>query len=157
MNVSNNQSDIPVHQVDQLQKIISKLFQCCQERIQYQCDKFGLHDAEIRCLMLFGEERYLTVKGIAPKLNVVKSRVTKIVNGLIRKDLVQKVRDPNDSRILLLSLTPKGQAKLEDINVFMLDMHAKLLSLIQPDQRNNLLANLETLKLSMEAVKEMME
>lgn len=157
MNVSNNQSDIPIHQVDQLRRIISKLFQCCQERIQYQCDKFGLHDAEIRCLMLFGEERYLTVKGIAPKLNVVKSRVTKIVNGLIRKKLVQKVKDPNDSRIHLLSLTPKGQAKLKHINDFMMDMHAKLLRLVQPDQRNTLLANLETLKLSMEAIKEMMD
>lgn len=157
MNIPVNQSDIPVHQVDQLQKIISKLFQCCQERIQYQCEKFGLHDAEIRCLMLFGEERYLTVKGIAPKLNVVKSRVTKIVNGLIRKNLVQKAKDPNDSRILLLSLTPKGQTKLEQINGFMMDIHVKLLSLVQPNQRNTLLASLETLKLSMEAVKEMFD
>lgn len=159
MNIFSDTShvDIPVHQVEQLREIISKLFQCCQERIQYQCDKFGLHDAEIRCLMLFGEERYLTVKGIAPKLNVVKSRVTKIINGLIRKKLVQKVKDPSDSRIILFSLTPKGQTKLENINAFMMNIHANLLSLVQPDQRHTLLANLETLKLSMEAVKEMMD
>ncbi|MEJ2101147.1 MAG: hypothetical protein P8X68_14400 [Desulfobacterales bacterium] len=66
--------------------------------MQYQCDRFELPDAEFRCLMLFGEERYLTAKGIAHKMNVVKSRVSiahkmnvvksrvsKIVDGLIKK------------------------------------------------------------------------
>lgn len=152
----NNLVEIPHHQIEQFRKLILKLFQCCQERMQYQCDKFELPDAEIRCLLLFGEERYLTAKGIAHKLNVVKSRVTKIVNGLISKNLIQKVQDPSDSRILLLSLTPRGQSKLRDINGFMTEMHASLLSMIQPDQRNALLTNLEALKLSMEAVKETM-
>jgi DNA-binding MarR family transcriptional regulator len=153
----NPPNNIPLHQIEQFRKLILKLFQCCQERMQYQSDKFGLPDSEMRCLLLFGEERYLTAKGIAPKLNVVKSRVTIIVNGLIQKKLIQKVRDPNDSRIILLSLTPRGQAKLENINRFLIELHASILNLILPEQRNTLLANLEVLKLSMEAVKDTME
>jgi DNA-binding MarR family transcriptional regulator len=144
-------TNIPVHQAEQFRDLVLRLFQCCQERMQYQCERFGLPDAEIRCLLLFGEERYLTAKGIAYKLNVVKSRVTKIVEGLIRKKLLQKVPDPEDSRVVLLSLTPEGQAKLKEINRFTIDFNSQVLRTIHPDQRGDLLNNLELLRISMES------
>ena len=77
--------DVSEYQLEQFQELITKLFQCCQERMQYQCERFQLPDAEFRCLGLFGQERYLTAKGIALKMNVVKSRVSKIIDGLIKK------------------------------------------------------------------------
>jgi DNA-binding MarR family transcriptional regulator len=144
------------YQLKQFQELIMKLFQCCQERMQYQCERFGLPDAEFRCLMLFGEERYLTAKGIAHKMNVVKSRVSKIVDGLIKKKLIQRIKDPEDSRISLLSLTADGQKKLSNINRFLQDIHYQVLLQMAPDQRKTVLTNLDILKASMEAVKEMM-
>ena len=125
--------------------------------MQYQSERFNLPDAELRCLVLFGEERYLTSKGIAYKMNLVKSRVSRITDGLIRKELIQRIKDPGDSRISLLSLTAKGQEKLGEINSFMEDIHGRVLQQIAPDQRKTVLTNLEVLKASMEAVKELME
>ncbi len=132
------------------------MFQCCQERMQYQCERFDLPDAELRCLGLFGHERYLTAKGIAQKMNVVKSRVSKIIDGLIRKKLIQSIKDPEDSRVSLLSLTPEGQQKINEINDFLKVLHVEVLSQMAPDQRQAMLTNLDILKASMEAVKEMM-
>ena len=82
--------------------------------------------------------------------------MTKIVEGLIRKKLIQKVPDPEDSRIVLLSMTSTGQAKLKEINGFMLDFNSQVLSRIHPDQRGDLLNNLELLRITMEAVNERM-
>ena len=124
--------------------------------MQYQCERFSLPDAELRCLTLFGEERYLTAKSIAHKMNVVKSRVSKIIDGLISKNLIQRVKDPGDSRISLLSLTADGQAKLNDINQFLNDIHSRVLLQMAPDQRQTVLTNLDILKASMEAVKDLM-
>ena len=124
--------------------------------MQYQCERFQLPDAELRCLSLFGQERYLTAKGIALKMNVVKSRVSKIIDGLIKKQLVQSIKDPEDSRISLLSLTSVGQKKLNEINRFLGDLHGQVLSQMAPDQRQAMLTNLDILKASMEAVKELM-
>ena len=124
--------------------------------MQYQCERFDMPDAELRCLMLFGEERYLTPKGIAHKMNVVKSRNTKIIDGLIKKGLLQRIKDPEDSRISLLSLTPKGQSKLSEINRFLDDVHEQVLLQMPAEQRKILLMNLDMLKSSMEAVKELM-
>jgi len=148
--------NVPEYQLDQFQELITKLFQCCQERMQYQCERFQLPDAELRCLGLFGEERYLTAKGIALKMNVVKSRVSKIIDGLIKKKLIQSIKDPEDSRVSLLSLTSSGQKKIYEINSFLKDLHGEVLSQMAPDQRQAMLTNLDILKASMEAVKELM-
>ena len=144
------------NQIVQFQGLIAKLFQCCQERLQYQCERFGLPDAELRCLMLFGEERYLTSKGIALKMNLVKSRISKIVSGLVQKKLIQKFSDPEDSRVTLLNLTADGQSKLNDINAFLDGMHMEVLQQMEPEQRKTMITNLELLKASMESVKELM-
>lgn len=143
-------------QLQQFQALITRLFQCCQERMQYQSERFQLPDAELRCLLLFGQERYLTAKGIAYRMNVVKSRVSKIVEGLIRKRLITRIKDPEDSRVDLLSLTAAGQRKLEEINAFLREVHQRVLDQMAPDQRQTLLTNLELLKGSMETIKEMM-
>ena len=149
--------EITAHQLQQFQNLIAKLFQCCQERMQYQSDRFKLPDAELRCLMLFGEERYLTPKGIAYKMNVVKSRISKIIDGLIKKDLIQRIKDPEDSRISLLSLTGKGHDKINKLRAFLDDIHQKVLQEVPIEQRKILLMNLDLLKSSMESVKELMD
>lgn len=151
-----NQFQIPVHQIKQFQQLIAKLFQCCQERMRYQCERFGLPDAELRCLALFGEERYLTPKGLAHKMNLVKSRISKIVSGLLKKNLIVKTSDPQDSRITLLSLTPEGQEKLNEINGFLSQVHYEVLQQMEPEQRKTMITNLELLKASMESTKDLM-
>jgi DNA-binding MarR family transcriptional regulator len=158
MNYSNNSFSGTVSdlQLKQFHELITKLYQCCHERMLYQSERFQLPDAELRCLLLFGDERYLTAKGIVLKLNVVKSRVSKIIEGLIAKELIQSLKDPEDSRVNLLSLTPGGQAKIDEINAFLEQVHHSVLDQMAPDQRKTLLTNLELLKGSMEAVKEMM-
>ncbi|UCF90254.1 MAG: MarR family transcriptional regulator [Desulfobacterales bacterium] len=151
-----NPHEIPAYQLKQFQELITKLFQCCQERMQYQSERFNLPDAELRCLALFGEERYLTSKGLAQKMNVVKSRVSRIIDGLIKKGLIQRIKDPEDSRISLLSLTPDGQKRLNEINSFLEYVHHQVLLQMAPDQRKAMLTNLDILKASMESIKEMM-
>ena len=149
-------NEIPAYQLDQFKALVAKLFQCCQERMQYQCDRFQLPDAELRCLVLFSDVRYLTATDIALKMNVVKSRVSKIVDGLLKKRFIQRVKDPEDSRISLLSLTPQGQKKLNEINIFLQDVHYQMLLQLTPEERKTVLANLNVLRSSMEAVKELM-
>ena len=154
--IKNSNSGVPSYQIAQFQGLITKLFQCCQERMQYQSERFGLPDAELRCLRLFANERYLTPKSIAYKMNVVKSRVTKIINGMVRRHLIQRIKDPEDSRVTLLSLTPEGHEKLNEISFFLDSIHQEVLAQIAPEQRKTMLTNLEVLKASMEAVKELM-
>ena len=78
------------------------------------------------------------------------------IDGLVKKGLVHRIKDPEDSRISLLSLTSRGQSKLQEINLFLDDVHKQVLLQMPAEQRNTLLMNLDMLKSSMEAVKELM-
>jgi DNA-binding MarR family transcriptional regulator len=152
----NGRHKIPDRQITQFQQLITKLYQCCQDRMRYQSERFDLPDAELRCLLLFGEEKYLTPKGIANKMNLVKSRISKLISGLNNKGFIQKIADPEDSRTTLLRLTSQGHKKLNEINLFLNETHQEVLRQIEPEQRHTMMTNLELLKASMESIKELM-
>jgi DNA-binding MarR family transcriptional regulator len=144
------------YQLNEFQNLINILFQCCQERLQYQSGKFDLPDAELRCLMFFQDEKYQTSKNISLKMNVGKSRMTKIVAGLLKKKMIKRIKDPEDSRISLISLTPEGREKLFRIKEFQDDLHRVVLSQVSDEERKKLLTNLDLLKACMESGKEFM-
>ena len=141
------------YQVSRLQDLINEIVHCCEDKRLFESQRFGLPYAELRCLMLFEGERYLTVKGIARKLEVAKSRVTKIINGLVEKGLVETIEDPRDARIKLINLTPAGQGKSEGIVAFRGEIHSRILMHIGADERLNTLSHLELLRSAMEAAK----
>ena len=142
------------YQANRLQDLIGDITQCCQEKTLYQAHKFNLTQAEMKCLLLFKEERYLTVKGLAQKLEVAKSRITRIIDGLVNKRLAQRIIDPEDARVILISLTPEGQKQVEALDVFLKDLHHQLLLELKENDRKNILASLETLRSSMEVIKQ---
>ncbi|MDY6967589.1 MAG: MarR family transcriptional regulator [Spirochaetota bacterium] len=142
-----------LQQAQQLKYLIKEMHDCCQDRMLFESNKFNLPQAELKCLMLFVGERNLTAKHIANKMDVAKSRVTKIIDGLIRKGYVTSTHDQNDARIKLLNITPSGQRKLEEVESFILEIHKRLLFQIEPNERENVLKYLETLRQSMDNVK----
>lgn len=142
------------YQAQRLQELIAEMLKCCEDRKLFETGKFGLPYSELRCLLLFDGERYLTVKGIAQKLDVAKSRVTKIVNGLRNKNLVRQVDDPHDARIKLISITPAGRDKSREIAAFQGELHRQILLHLDADERKGVFSYLELLRSAMEAVKE---
>lgn len=142
------------YQAQRLQELIAEMLQCCEDRKFFETAKFGLPYAELKCLLLFGAERYLTVKGIAQGLDVAKSRVTKIVKGLVTKGLVKQIDDPHDARIKLISVTPAGQEKSREIAAFQRGLHRQILLHLSADERKGIFSYLELLRSAMEAVKE---
>ncbi|WP_272699660.1 MarR family winged helix-turn-helix transcriptional regulator [Desulfovibrio sp. Fe33] len=148
---------IPDRDVAEFLQFMEGIFQCCRERMQDQSERFDLPDAELRCLLQFDGERYLTAKTLAYRLNVAKSRVTKLVSSLIRRGLLVSLPDPADSRVKLLSLTPKGGRLLRDISIFRFKMHRAVLEQFSAGQRVALLDSLSLLSRHMKSAKDMVE
>lgn len=153
---SANNDEVLRYQRERFQGLMEEIVQCCEARTAYLSEKFEIPQAEVRCLLLFIGERYFTVKGISKKLDVAKSRVTKIVEGLTHKDLVESINDPKDGRVRLISLTRAGQKKVKEIEDLNDDLHQKLLLEFDPEERKAVLSSLELVRSSMEAIKEQM-
>ncbi len=147
-------SPVPAYQVVRLKELITDVVKCCEDRRIYEHSRFGLPYAELRCLMLFDGEHYLTVKSIARRMGVAKSRVTKIVEQLMHKGYLGKIDDPADARVKLIGLTASGRAKVRKVDDFYREIHREVLLSIQEPDRSALLSYLEMLRGAMESVKD---
>lgn len=150
----NNHYELLTYQTSRLQTLIKEIQQCCEDRKLYERDRFGLPYAELQCLLLFNGARYLTVKSLSEKLEVAKSRVTKLVNDLVKKGMAEKIDDPKDSRIKLINLTHTGLKISKEIQNFHREIHRKILIQMNEDERKGVISNLELLRSTMESVKE---
>jgi DNA-binding MarR family transcriptional regulator len=153
-NIFEINEDLLTYQAHRLQELIAEMLKCCEDRKVYESGKFALPYAELKCLLLFDGQRYLTVKDSAQKLEVAKSRVTKIFTGLKEKQLISEIDDPKDARIKLISLTPAGHTRFNEIVAFQRELYRTLLLQVDADERNHVLSKLELLRSAMEAVKE---
>lgn len=156
MNNKDRYSSLIERQTEELQGLVEALFQCCLERTHYQSERFGLPEAEMRCLLQFRGERYLTAKGLSGRMSVAKSRVTTLVDALLRKKLLEKSDDPEDSRIKLLRLSGEGERLVTKILNLKWELHLKVVEAFPPEQRDQLLNQLAQLRRAMESVKGML-
>ncbi|MFO7931883.1 MAG: MarR family winged helix-turn-helix transcriptional regulator [Desulfosalsimonas sp.] len=145
---------MPDHQLARLGDLIEEVRRCCEDRQLLEAEELGIPCSEIRCLQLFGDERYLTVKGIAQRLDVAKSRVTKIVNSMNEKELIERAPDPADGRVRLLKLTREGRRIVERVRDFQKIMQAKILEKLDPEERRRVISGLELLRSAMHEVKD---
>ena len=150
---SSKNKEMLTYQTSRLQTLIKEIQHCCDDRKLYETSRFGLPYSELKCLLLFNGERYLTVKNIAERLEVAKSRVTKLINDMELKKLAEKISDPKDSRIKLISLTPLGRKISDELSSFQNEIHKKILFQMNEDERKDVISMLELLRASMEAVK----
>lgn len=68
-----------------------------------------LYTAEADMVGVIGDNENISASDIAKMLNITKSAVSKTINKLSKKDIIEQITDKNDSRKMLLVLTPKGR------------------------------------------------
>jgi DNA-binding MarR family transcriptional regulator len=103
--------------------------------------------------MSFEGYKYLSCVEIAGKLEVAKSRVCVVLEGLEKKGFVRKTSDPNDGRVKLISLSPVGQHKVREIEDYIFLLHQQLLEQIPFSLRATVINSLEVLNASMKEMK----
>lgn len=140
-------------QTQRLRDLITEMIRCCEGRNLLEMKRFSLPTAELKCLTLFKGEKYLTIKGMAQKLDVAKSRVTLLIDSLVKKGLVNKIDDPADGRIKLISLSPKGKALTDEIEEFQARLYREVLLKLEAQERTEIISHLGILTSVMEEVR----
>jgi DNA-binding MarR family transcriptional regulator len=140
-------------QTQRLKDLITEMIRCCEGRNLLEMKRFSLPTAELKCLTLFKGEKYLTIKGMAQKLDVAKSRVTLLIDSLVKKGLVNKIDDPADGRIKLISLSPKGKALTDEIEEFQARLYREVLLKLEAQERTEIISHLGILTSVMEEVR----
>ena len=93
----------------QIAELTFQLLNKCQEKEMLFAQKFGISLAGFRCLRHLHEHQQAIVKQLAESMNLTSSRLTRIIDDLISKDLVIRESKPFDRRAYIISLTKKGK------------------------------------------------
>ena len=126
-------------------------------REAYQANSYDLTVSESRCLTAMLFENCMSTGDLAEKMCVAKSRITRIVDGLVRKGLVSRMENKNDRRVILLKLTQKGRKIAEEQAEFMLQLHKEVLENLPQKQTDSVISMLESLSKSMNEIKNRIE
>jgi DNA-binding MarR family transcriptional regulator len=78
-------------------------------------------------------------------MNLSPSRLTRIIDGLVKKEYILREIDPNDRRNMRVTLSSKGQSLVKQLNKAYVDIHREILKDIDPDQHEPLTTALEHL------------
>lgn len=63
---------------------------------------------DVHVIEAIGNNEPKSSSAVSKKLGVTMGTLTKSIDGLVRKDYVQRVRSESDKRVVLLSLSAKG-------------------------------------------------
>jgi DNA-binding MarR family transcriptional regulator len=79
-------------------------------------EELGLTMSQLRVLHHLNRQPGMTAGTLAERLGVRPSTVTGIVDRLVRHDLVERLADPDDRRVVRNILTPRGGEVVTDIS-----------------------------------------
>ena len=78
--------------------------------------------------------------------------LTELVDSLERDGLARRLEDPNDRRVVLVELTPRGRRELDRFRDHMRERVARVLSKMSAEKRAHLRSALADLHDAMEAI-----
>ena len=96
----------------------------------------------------------ISMSGLANRLGLDTSTLTRNIQKLEKLDLVRRKQDRNDKRILVVYLTDKGGGKVEKIEESLLDLNFSMMKYIDLDDQENIPEMLEKLVWAMDCIRE---
>ena len=70
---------------------------------------------QLKALLLISEERGIRMRELSRRLGGSFSNATVLVDRLVERDLVERLADPQDRRVVLVRSTEKGQRLIEQL------------------------------------------
>jgi len=89
-----------------------------RDRRQYELDAWmslNLGIGQLKTLFFISNRGATTTGKLATALKVTPTNVTGIIDRLLEKDLITRIGDPDDRRVLVLRTTPKGDELVAEL------------------------------------------
>ena len=86
-----------------------------QEKIKEDVSKYDLNLSEFGALEVLYHKGPLPVQAICEKVLIANSSMSYVIENLIKKQLIDKIKDPSDRRIHIVHLTDKGIMLFDEV------------------------------------------
>jgi MarR family 2-MHQ and catechol resistance regulon transcriptional repressor len=95
--------------------VLLKAFQAATKYLYAGLEETGIDDTDFRILEVLLNKGPLPVNTIGPKVYLTPGSISTAVERLVERGLVSRVESPEDRRIRVVSLTPKGKKLIAPI------------------------------------------
>lgn len=119
--------------VEQLFEVMSQLKKLIQNQTHESHEEKASTIMQYSALKFLKNSKNSTVGDIAAKLKLSKSSATQLIERLAKAELVHRVHDANDLRVIHLILTPAGEHTIAEMKKKFISKISKVLSKI-PDE-----------------------
>jgi len=137
--------------------LLREISGCCQVREEIQAKNYELTVAEARCLMIIKIDGCGTTTELAERMQVVKSRITRIVDGLVEKKLISRKENSADRRVIRMQLTHRGADIARELTLNVLAIHREVLEELDIQRADEIIGSLTDIRDAMNSVKSRLE
>ena len=129
---------MPGPSIRRLQQIAVALF-------LQETEGFGVTAVQYGALLTISRQSGLDQRTLAGLMGLDTSTTAGVVERLDSRGLIRRSASPTDRRVKLLSVTPEGDALLQEIEPHVLRAQARILEPLAPDERDTFMRLLQVL------------
>jgi MarR family transcriptional regulator, organic hydroperoxide resistance regulator len=108
-------------------------------------------NSQAQTLLSFSAQDKLTMNQLSQRMGLSTSTMTRNIDNLAQRGLVERVRDATDRRLVYVKPTVKGREVVQDIVESQREHFAQVLDTIPEEKRDQIQVSLDLLLRSMEA------
>lgn len=112
---------------------------CCQSKQEEIAERAHLSVSEFKCLRAFRRDTEMSVKDIAHRMNLTSSRLTRIIDGLVKKRFVTRHIDPDDRRIINVRLTKQGETVAKKVTSDCIHVYEQVLGIMNAKEHERII------------------
>jgi DNA-binding MarR family transcriptional regulator len=138
-------------QARQLHRALTALVKQYQFRDRNDICCHGISVSQCYALEALGEHGTLTMQALAEQLQLAVSTVTRLIDQLVDKRLVQRHTTARDRRVCCVSLTADGDDLLQTIHAELIAREQAILQRLPEDTRPHVIWAIEELSRAVDA------
>ncbi|MDF2590969.1 MAG: MarR family transcriptional regulator [Clostridia bacterium] len=116
--------------VDEVGEMVQKLVRIFQLFERDQIKVHGFTSSQCYSLIEILKSGSLTMNELSDRMNLDTSTMTRVIDKLVRDELIKRERDEADRRIVLVTLTEKGLEEASKLNQSVNEYYKKIISSI---------------------------
>jgi DNA-binding MarR family transcriptional regulator len=117
-----------------------------KKKIDLRDEIYNLTIGQMEILHFIKNKKHVPMKDIADFLAITPPSATSLINNLVLNDIVERSYDKSDRRMILLSITEKGQKIFEKAKKERSAVFEKILSNLNEEEKNSLLSILKKMQ-----------
>ncbi len=103
------------------------------------------HAFHTLCILSHFQQQHITMSQLADKLDITKQQLSKIINDLEQKQLVERIHDTQNRRRVYIQITKEGKILLEQFGESIIQHILKTINSITEEDKKRLAEAISTL------------